>query len=135
MIDVDIKTKMEECRAKGRDATEEDFDLRLKDNEFLKRLQKCVDHWYRDIRKVTQLKHDPTSGSALQEINFWLSLERSLNHIKEQLSKKEVQLTLNLLQQGQRMKTVFTFLHDTELEPTLKTAQNYNKILRDFPIN
>jgi hypothetical protein len=46
MIDVDIRNKMDECRAKGRDATEEDFDLKINDNEFLKRLQKCVDLWY-----------------------------------------------------------------------------------------
>jgi hypothetical protein len=24
---------------------------------------------------------------------------------------------------------------DTELEPALKTAQSYNKLLKDFPIN
>lgn len=81
------------------------------------------------------LKHDPTSGSALQEINFWLSLERSLTHIKEQLNKQEVKLILTLLQQAKKILTVFTFMHDTDLEASLKTAQSYNKLLRDFPIN
>jgi dynein heavy chain 1 len=63
----------------------------------MNRLKKCVDQWYRDIRKVTQLKHDPSTGSALQEINFWISLERSLTHIKEQLDRQEVVITLNLI--------------------------------------
>lgn len=44
-------------------------------------------------------------------------------------------MTLNLLQQAKKINTVFAFTHDTELDTTLKTAQSYNKVLRDFPIN
>mmetsp|Transcript_10644 Transcript_10644/g.10741 ORF Transcript_10644/g.10741 Transcript_10644/m.10741 type:complete len:122 (+) Transcript_10644:736-1101(+) len=121
MIDPDIKQKVEEYKSQGKEISEENFDGLIND-DFLKRLNKCVDQWYRDIRKVTTLKHDPTSGSALQEINFWLSLERSLTHIKEQLERLEVKLTLNLLQTRGRQRTVFTFVHDTDLDNTLRTA-------------
>ena len=134
MIDPEIMAKAVQCKEAAKEMTEEDFDGLITE-PFLLRLQKCVDQWYRDIRKVTQLKHDPTSGSALQEINFWLSLERSLTLIKEQLGKQEVKITLSLLQQAKKIQTVFTFTHDTELDATLKTAQSYNKVLRDFPIN
>jgi len=84
---------------------------------------------------VTQLEHDPATGSALLEINFWLSLERSLLYIQEQLNKPEVKVILGLLQQAKKITLVFSFLHDTDLEPTLRKAQAYNNLLRDFPIN
>ncbi len=42
MIDSDIKAKVEEIRQKGKEATEEDFETLVND-DFLKRLQKCVD--------------------------------------------------------------------------------------------
>jgi len=51
------------------------------------------------------------------------------------LNKAEVKITLSLLQQAKQIQTVFTFTHDTELDNKLKTAQSYNKVLRDFPIN
>jgi hypothetical protein len=42
MIDPDIKQKIEEAKSKGKEATEEDFESLVND-EFLKRLNKCVD--------------------------------------------------------------------------------------------
>lgn len=114
--------------------TEEDFEGRVTE-AFLTRLKKCVDQWYKDIRRVTTLSHDPTAGSALQEINFWLQLERSMTLIKEQLTMPEVQMTLNLLSQAKQVKIVFAFRNDTDLDGKLKLAQSYNKVLRDFPIN
>ena len=42
MIDSDIKAKVEASRQKGKEATEEDFEGEVTD-DFLKRLQKCLD--------------------------------------------------------------------------------------------
>ena len=64
LIDHEIKAKYEKCKEQGKEMTEEDFEGQVNE-AFLNRLKKCVDQWYRDIRKVTTLSHDPTSGSAL----------------------------------------------------------------------
>ena len=37
-----------------------------------------VSKWVREIQKVTKLDRDPSNGTALQEISFWLNLERAL---------------------------------------------------------
>lgn len=91
--------------------------------------------WSKDIRKVSSLDHDPTTGSALQEINFWLSVERSLTHIKDQISRPEVEVTLQILNQAKRIQVVFVFKNDTDLDKALTKAQGYNNLMRDFPIN
>lgn len=46
-----------------------------------------------------------------------------------------IEVTLKLLQQAQKIQLVFHFRVDTDLEPKVKTARDYNKLLRDFPIN
>lgn len=39
---------------------------------------------------MTKLSRDPASGTAIQEINFWLSMERALEKIDEQLKSDEI---------------------------------------------
>lgn len=107
--DAEIKAKNEECRAQGRELTTEDFESRLQDPNFIKRLEKTVTQWIKDIRRITQLNHDPQQGSALQEINFWLSIERSLTHIEEQLKNPMLDVTLRLLQLAQKIQLVYHF--------------------------
>ena len=96
--------------------TADDFESRLSDPNFIKRLEKTVTQWIKDIRRVTQLKHDPTQGSALQEINFWVSIERSLTQIEEHLKDRQIEVTLKLLSQAQKIQLVYHFQLDTELE-------------------
>ena len=81
--DPEIRAKYEECKAAGREMTAEDFEERLKDPAFVKRIEKQVALWVRDIRRITTLQHDPSQGSALQEINFWLAIERRLTHVDQ----------------------------------------------------
>jgi hypothetical protein len=45
-----------------------------------------------------------------------------------------IDTTKKLLQQAQKIQLVFRFELDTDLEAKLKTARDYNKLLRDFPI-
>lgn len=46
-----------------------------------------------------------------------------------------IEVTLELLKRAQKIQLVYHFKLDTELEQKLKTAKDYNKLLRDFPIN
>lgn len=43
-------------------------------------------------------------------------------------------MTLNILSQAKRYMTVMTFQHDTDIDPKLKTAKDYNKLLKEIPI-
>ena len=95
--DAEVKAKSEQCKAAGRELTVDDFEGRIQDQNFIKRLENTVTQWVKDIRRITTLNHDPQQGSALQEINFWLSIERSLAHIEEQLKNNMLQVTLRLL--------------------------------------
>ena len=54
-----------------------------------------VNKWIREIQKVTKLDRDPSSGTALQEISFWLNLERALLRIQEKRESVEVRMILS----------------------------------------
>ena len=60
------------------------------DSTFLNKLQGDVNGWIKEIQKVTKLSRDPASGTAIQEINFWLSMERALEKIDEQLKSDQI---------------------------------------------
>merc|ERR1711899_446172 len=72
-----------------------DFGDKVEDSSFLNALQNQVSKWIREIQKVTKLDRDPSSGTALQEISFWLNLERALLRIQEKRESSEVALTLD----------------------------------------
>lgn len=57
----------------------------LKDDKFLNKLQSLVNTWIKEIQNVTNLTRDVESGTASQEINFWLSMEKALQGVEEQL--------------------------------------------------
>lgn len=63
--------------------------------------------------QVTKLDRDPSSGTALQEISFWLNLERALLRIQERRESLEVTLTLEILRAGKRFHAVVSFDTDT----------------------
>lgn len=64
-----------------------------------------------------------------------MSIERNLTNVEEQLKGSMIEVTLELLKRAQKIQLVYHFKLDTELEQKLKTAKDYNKLLRDFPIN
>ena len=68
------------------------------------------------------MKYDLASGSVAQEIMFHVSLEKSLQYIKDQTEKPEVKITLNLLKGADKTKLLLMFTHDTELDKILSTA-------------
>lgn len=134
--DPEIRAKHEEFKAAGKELTAAEFEGRLQDQSFVRRLEKLVTIWIRDIRRITTLDHDPSTGTALQEINFWLAIERSLTHVESQLTRNPMlETTLELLKQSNNMPLVYRFRLDTELEQKLQMARSYNQLLRNFAIN
>ena len=73
--------------------------------------------------KVTKLDRDPASGTALQEISFWLNLERALNRIQEKRESPEVLLTLDILKHGKRFHATVSFDTDTGETPAIYIFQ------------
>ncbi len=62
---------------------------------------------------MTKLDRDPGSGTALQEITFWLNLERALLKLFEKRESPEVVLTLDVLKHGKRFLATVSFDTDT----------------------
>ena len=92
---------MKKCQeTEDRKASVADFGDRVEDSAFLNQLQTGVNRWIREIQKVTKLDRDPSSGTALQEISFWLNLDRALSRIQEKRDSPEVALTLDILKKG-----------------------------------
>ncbi|CAG0905929.1 unnamed protein product, partial [Cyprideis torosa] len=118
----------------NRKATLADFGDKLDDASFLNQLQNGVSRWIREIQKVTRLDRDPSSGTTLQEVSFWLNLERALLRLQERRESQEVQLTLEVLKHGKRFHTV-SFDTDTGLKQALDTVNDHNTLMKDFPVN
>jgi hypothetical protein len=62
------------------------------DSTFLNTLHGHVNAWIKSIQSVTKLNRDVASGTASQEINFWLTFERALEGIEAQLRSDEVNM-------------------------------------------
>ncbi|KAG8248503.1 Cytoplasmic dynein 1 heavy chain 1, partial [Homalodisca vitripennis] len=126
---------MKRCAEEGRKPKVADFGERVEDSTFLNQLQNGVSRWIKEIQKVTKLDRDPSSGTALQEISFWLNLERALYRIQEKRESVEVALTLDILKHGKRFHATVSFDTDTGLKQVLATVNDYNPLMKDFPIN
>ena len=68
----------------------------LNNNSFLNTLHGHVNQWIKSIQSVTKLTRDVSSGTASQEINFWMSLERALENNENQLRSDEVNMVMGL---------------------------------------
>ncbi|RWS31185.1 Dynein heavy chain: cytoplasmic-like protein [Leptotrombidium deliense] len=130
-----VTAVMKKCSEEGRKATVNDFSDKVEDSVFLNQLQNGVNRWIREMQKVTKLDRDPASGTALQEISFWLNLERALLRIQEKRESPEVALTLDILKKGKRFHATVSFDADTRLKEAVATVNNYNPLMKDFPLN
>ncbi|XP_037072682.1 LOW QUALITY PROTEIN: dynein heavy chain, cytoplasmic-like [Pollicipes pollicipes] len=126
---------IKKCADEGRKPQVADFGEKLDDSSFFNQLQNGVNRWIREIQKVTRLDRDPASGTALQEISFWLNLERALLRIQEKRDSLEVALTLDILRHGKRFHATISFDADTGLKQALATVNDYNPLMKDFPLN
>jgi dynein heavy chain 1 len=101
----------------------------LNDSTFLNTLHAHVNSWIKSIQAVTKLNRDVASGTASQEINFWLSLERALEGIEAQLRSEEVgTLVMDCLRNAKRFHATVSFIADTGL----KDATDNGACLREF---
>ncbi|CAH8838540.1 unnamed protein product [Trichobilharzia szidati] len=126
---------IKERAQEGKRAKTSDFEDKLEDAQFLNALQSGVNRWIKEIQKVTKLDRDPSSGTALQEVTFWLNLERSLFRIQEKRESLEVTLTLDILKHAKRFHALVSFDTDTGLQRALATVNDYNPLMKDFPLN
>jgi len=88
----------------------------LSDSTFLNSLHGHVNSWIKSIQAVTKLTRDVASGTASQEINFWLSLERALEGIEAQLRSEEVNMVMDCLRNAKRFHATVSFIADTGLK-------------------
>lgn len=131
---LEVEKAIQLATKEGRRAKVTDFDD-VENSTFLNNLQGSVNRWIKEIKKVTKLDRDPSSGTALQEISFWLNLERALYRIQEKRESPEVALTLEILKHGKRFHATVSFDTDTGLKQALATVADYNPLMKDFPIN
>ncbi|GEM09361.1 cytoplasmic dynein heavy chain 1 [Rhodotorula toruloides] len=105
------------------------------DSAFLNKLQSEVNNWVKEVQKVTKLSRDVASGTASQEVNFWLSMEKALEGIEKQLKSEPVQLSLDILKHAKRFHATVSFIADTGLNDAFKIVHDYNVLMKDFPLN
>lgn len=107
----------------------------LGDSAFQNALQGHVNNWTKSIQNVTKTSRDVTSGSASQEIKFWLDMESALADIENQINGDGVKLTLEVLNNAKRYAATKSFETDTGLREQTDLVQKYNQLMRDFPID
>jgi dynein heavy chain 1 len=130
-----IAQVLRQCQEKNQRPNVDLLREKVEDSNFLNQLQATVNRWIREIQKVTKLERDPSTGSSMQEITFWLNIERALYKIQEQMSSSEVLLTLEALKLGKRFHAIISFNSDTCLKEALDKVKNYNLLMKDFPMH
>ena len=105
------------------------------DSSLLKRLKKGVNKWYEDSKQLSTLSRDITSGTALEEVRFWVNLEQSLLAVDEQTKSKGVELSLRVLKHYKQFGLILAFQQDTGLSQKISVVSSYMPLIRDFPIN
>ncbi|CAH1756141.1 13650_t:CDS:10 [Entrophospora sp. SA101] len=124
------------CKQEAKRVTVDVIDPQLlSDSSFLNKLQADVNGWIKEIQKVTKLSRDPASGTAIQEINFWLSMETALAGVDEQLKSDQISLTLDILRTAKRFHATVSFIADTGLKEATEKVYKYNQLMKDFPLN
>ena len=109
---------------------------KCEDTQFLNTLQMSVSRWTKEIRKVTALTDRRGEiDSALREVKFWHSLEKSLSKIEEQKTSYESQITFDVLRAGKRFRAVTAFESDTGLAKANAIVENVMILMGDFPID
>ncbi|WVQ73635.1 hypothetical protein IAR50_003215 [Cryptococcus sp. DSM 104548] len=132
-----IRKAVVQCHATGQRVTPDAVEPQtlLSDPAFLNKLQADVNSWIKEIQAVTKLNRDVSSGTASQEINFWLSMEHALEGIEAQLGGEEVTLALDVLKHAKRFHATVSFIADTGLKEAADLVHKHNILMRDFPLD
>lgn len=130
-----VQAAADDAAARGEKPTLSDIpSYLLSDMHFMNSLQAMVNGWIKAIQESTQRTRDPSTGTAMQEKNFWLSMETALDGIKTQQDGDEVQLSLEVLRQAKRHATAVSFQADTGFNEAVDKVQKYNQLMRDLPL-
>ncbi|KAL8271990.1 hypothetical protein Esti_004114 [Eimeria stiedai] len=78
---------------------------------------------------------DPSTGTAAEEVNFWLGFERALKHVEDQLKTTEAEFTLTVLKHTRKVFATMSFEQDSGLKQATEVVQNTSILMRDFPLN
>ena len=131
-IDPDVKQRVVTAKKDDSVCKVKDFEDLMKDEAFKKRLENNMQVWIKEIKKVTYLEHQIMGGTAMQEMNFWAQMESSLLFLQKQINSDEVQLILEILKQSGKMIFVVQFTNNIEVDARMKTASNYNQLLKEI---
>lgn len=131
-----VQSALEDARRRGAKPSIDDIPSALLHNSgFLNDIQSTVNGWIKSIQTITKMSRDVASGTAAQEINFWLSMESALEGVEAQLRTDGVHLTLEILKQAKRFQATVSFSADTGLKAATDMVQKYNLLMRDFPLD
>ncbi|EFR03217.1 protein kinase subdomain-containing protein [Nannizzia gypsea CBS 118893] len=131
-----VQAALDEAQSRGIEPSVELVPAGVLDNHaVINSIQNNVNGWIKSIQAITKMSRDPDNGSAVQEINFWLSMETALEGIETALRDAGVQLTMDVLRHAKRFSTTLSFSADTGLKEAMETVQKYNQLLRDFPLD
>ena len=131
---------------------------KLSDDNFLNQVQGTVTVWITQIQKVTVLPSsspfpeidDPSgdnSGSAgsnnnndnngggadLEEVSFWLALESALKHIRTELERPSIVLTVALLRSAKRFVATVALDNNTGLDGAETRVNDITSFLKHYP--
>ncbi|KAL8439825.1 hypothetical protein Efla_004351 [Eimeria flavescens] len=134
-IDSAIKAAVLKAAAEKRKPVVEDMGEKLQDSTYLIALQSHVNRWIKDIQKVCRMQRDPSTGTAAEEVNFWLGFERALKHVEDQLKTTEAEFTLTVLKHTRKVFATMSFEQDSGLKQATELVQNTSILMRDFPLN
>ncbi|CBZ49657.1 hypothetical protein NCLIV_001450 [Neospora caninum Liverpool] len=134
-VDPVIEAAVKTAQAAGRKATVEDLGDYLHNTGYLIALQNHVNRWIKDIQKICRMQRDASTGSAAEEVNFWVGMERAISHVEEQLKTPEAELTLQVLKQTRKVFATMTFEQDAGLKQASDMVASVNILIRDFPVN
>jgi dynein heavy chain 1 len=132
-----IRKAVAQCQANGQRLSVDAVEPAslLADPAFLNKLQADVNSWIKEIQTVTKLSRDVSSGTASQEINFWLSMEHALEGIEAQLKGDEVTLALDVLKHAKRFHATVSFIADTGIKEAADLVHKHNILMKDFPLD
>jgi dynein heavy chain 1 len=106
----------------------------LMDSSFLNSVQAIVNDWVKSIQAVTRVDRKVSEGSALDEANFWISMEASLSAIQNQVDSDGVQIALEVLKYAKRYHATVGFLSDIGIKDAVALTADYNKLMKDIPL-
>jgi len=106
----------------------------LADNDFVNKLQSIVIGWQKSINGTIATERDSRTGTAAQEINFWLDKEDVLHDVKAKMQLSGVKLTVAVLRLLGRAVVAANLTQDTLLKETIELVQAYNQLMRGFPL-